>query len=51
VPNQEGDVGDIWLIDSTTVIFDAKRTEPMGFMRAQKKTDAERKTGRWNRLK
>jgi hypothetical protein len=47
---QEGDVGDIWLIDSTTVIVDGKRTEPMDFMRAQKKTDAERKTGRWNRV-
>src|SRR5215217_5114242 len=28
---QEGDVGDIWLIDSTTVVIDGKQTEPKDF--------------------
>lgn len=45
---QEGDVGDIWLIDSTTVIFDGKRTEPNNYTRVKKKKDAEKPNGQWN---
>ena len=45
---QEGDVGDIWLIDSTTVVIDGKRTEPNDFTRAKKKKDGEKPTGEWN---
>lgn len=47
---QEGDVGDIWLIDSTTVLVDGKRTKPMDYFRVQKKVDGEHKTGEWNRV-
>jgi len=47
---QEGDVGDIWLIDSATVVVEGKRTEPMDYLRVQKKTDGEHKTGQWNRV-
>jgi hypothetical protein len=45
---QEGDVGDIWLIDSTTVIIDGKRTEPRDYTRVKKKKDAEKPNGEWN---
>ena len=47
---QEGDVGDFWLIDSTTIVAEGKRTEPMDFFRVQKKIDAERPNGQWNRV-
>jgi hypothetical protein len=45
---QEGDVGDIWLIDSTTVVFDGKQTEPNNYTRVKKKTDNEKPSGEWN---
>ena len=45
---QEGDVGDIWLIDSTTVVIDGKQTRPNNYTRAKKKTDNEKPTGEWN---
>ena len=45
---QEGDVGDIWLIDSTTVVIDGKRTEPNNYTRAKKKKDGEKPNGEWN---
>jgi hypothetical protein len=47
---QEGDLGDIWLIDSTTVLVDGQRTKPMDYLRVQKKVDGEHKTGEWNRV-
>jgi len=47
---QEGDVGDIWLIDSATVVIDGKRTEPNNYTRAIKKKDAEKPNGQWNRV-
>jgi Domain of Unknown Function (DUF1080) len=47
---QEGDVGDIWLIDSTTVVIEGKRTEPNNFTRVKKKKDGEKPTGEWNRV-
>jgi len=45
---QEGDVGDIWLIDSTTVVIDGQRTAPYNFHRVVKKKNGERPTGEWN---
>ena len=45
---QEGDVGDIWLIDSTTVVIDGKRTEPQNFTMVKKKKDNEKPNGEWN---
>ena len=45
---QEGDVGDIWLIDSTTVVMDGKRTEPKDYTRVKKKKDGEKPNGEWN---
>lgn len=47
---QEGDVGDIWLIDSATVIVDGKRTQPKDYNRVQKKADGEHETGKWNKV-
>ena len=45
---QEGDVGDIWLIDSATVVTNGKRSEPKDYERIQKKADNEHPTGEWN---
>ncbi len=47
---QEGDVGDIWLINSATVVVDGKRTEPKDYERIQKKANGEHATGKWNRV-
>ncbi|MGK2860653.1 MAG: 3-keto-disaccharide hydrolase [Chitinophagaceae bacterium] len=47
---QEGDVGDFWMIDSTTVVIDGMRTEPNNFTRAKKKKDGEKPNGEWNRV-
>ncbi len=45
---QEGDVGDFWMIDSTTVVIDGKQTEPNNYTRAKKKKDGEKPNGEWN---
>jgi hypothetical protein len=34
---QEGDVGDMWLIDSATVVVNGKQTEPKNFTMVKKK--------------
>lgn len=47
---QEGDTGDFWMIDSTTIIANGVRTTPGSFVRIQKKLDAEMPTGQWNRI-
>lgn len=47
---QEGDVGDLWLIDSTTVKVNGERTKPNDYTRVYKKADAENPTGEWNRV-
>ena len=47
---QEGDVGDIWLIDYTTVVVDGKRTVAKDYNRVQKKKDGEKPNGEWNRV-
>ena len=47
---QEGDVGDIWLIDHTTMTVDGQRTVPGSFTRVIKKRDAEHPSGEWNRV-
>ncbi|MGC4035270.1 MAG: DUF1080 domain-containing protein [Chitinophagaceae bacterium] len=47
---QEGDVGDIWLIDRTTIVTNGQRSVPDSFVRVKKKTDAERPSGEWNRV-
>lgn len=47
---QEGDVGDLWLIDSTTVKINGERTKPNDYTRVYKTADAENPTGEWNRV-
>ena len=47
---QEGDVGDIWLIGGATVEVEGRRTQPMDYLRVQKKTDQENRTGEWNKV-
>ena len=47
---QEGDTGDFWLIDSTTIITNGVRTEPGSFVRIPKKFNGEMPTGEWNRI-
>jgi len=45
---QEGDVGDMWLIDSATVVVNGKQTEPKNFTMVKKKKDNEKPHGEWN---
>ncbi len=47
---QEGDVGDMWLIDSATVFMNGKRTEPTDYLKVEKKTNGEYPNGEWNRV-
>ena len=47
---QEGDVGDFWLIDSTTIKVNGIRSQPDAFARIQKKADGEMPTGQWNKI-
>ena len=45
---QEGDVGDLWLIDSVTAFVDGISTEPKDYARVKKSQDAELPNGEWN---
>ncbi|MES1217140.1 MAG: DUF1080 domain-containing protein [Bacteroidota bacterium] len=47
---QEGDVGDMWLIDYTTIVTNGTRSVPDSFTKVKKKRDAERPSGEWNRV-
>lgn len=47
---QEGDCGDFWLIDSTTVVIDDVRTPATKNTHIVKKRDNEKPTGEWNRI-
>lgn len=47
---QEGDCGDFWLIDSTTVVIDGIRTPATKNTHIVKKKDAEKPSGEWNRV-
>ncbi|MES2826912.1 MAG: DUF1080 domain-containing protein [Bacteroidota bacterium] len=45
---QEGDVGDLWLIDSVTAFVDGIQTEPKDYAQMPKIRDGERLNGEWN---
>ena len=47
---QEGDVGDLWLVDSVTAFVDGIKTEPRDYSRVMKIRDGERKHGEWNKV-
>jgi hypothetical protein len=47
---QEGDCGDIWLIDSVTAVVDGVKQGPTKNTRVIKKNDNEKPSGEWNRV-
>jgi hypothetical protein len=47
---QEGDVGDFWMVDSTTIVVDGVKSTPKDFSRVKKKADGENPHGEWNRV-
>ncbi len=47
---QEGDVGDLWLIDSVTAFVDGISTEPKDYAHVVKSKDGERPHGEWNKV-
>ncbi|MEO6453074.1 MAG: DUF1080 domain-containing protein [Ginsengibacter sp.] len=46
---QEGDCGDFWMTDSTTIIHNDTLTEPKNWLRGVKLKDAEKPNGNWNK--
>jgi hypothetical protein len=46
---QEGDCGDFWMTDSTTIIHADTLTHPTRGLRVIKSKDAEKPTGEWNK--
>ncbi|MFP5081324.1 DUF1080 domain-containing protein [Pedobacter sp. JCM 36344] len=47
---QEGDVGDLWLVDSVTAFVDGIKTEPKDYATVMKIRDGERSHGEWNKV-
>ncbi|MEO8405902.1 MAG: DUF1080 domain-containing protein, partial [Chitinophagaceae bacterium] len=47
---QEGDCGDFWMTDSTTIVYKDTLTVPKNWLRAIKLKDAEKPTGEWNKV-
>jgi hypothetical protein len=47
---QEGDCGDFWLIDSTSLVVDGVQQGPTNNTRVVKKRNNEKPTGEWNRI-
>jgi hypothetical protein len=47
---QEGDCGDFWMTDSTTIVFQNRITEPKNWHREVKFSDAEKPHGQWNKV-
>ena len=47
---QEGDVGDLWLVDSVTAFVDGIKTEPKDYATVMKIRNGERKHGEWNKV-
>ncbi len=46
---QQGDCGDFWMTDSTTIIHADTLTHPMKNLRVIKSKDAEKPYGEWNK--
>lgn len=47
---QEGDCGDIWLIDSTSLTHADTLTPKRNYHRVVKSKDAEKPSGQWNKV-
>lgn len=45
---QEGDCGDFWMVDSTTIVYNDTLTTPKNYFRIAKTKEAERPNGQWN---
>jgi Domain of Unknown Function (DUF1080) len=45
---QEGDVGDFWLLEYSTIQVDGKQNAPSNHTQMVKKKDGEKPTGEWN---
>ena len=45
---QEGDCGDFWMTDSTTIRYKGVLTEPKNGFNIKKERDAEKPNGQWN---
>jgi hypothetical protein len=45
---QEGDVGDFWLLNYSTIQVDGKQNSPLQHSQIVKKVDAEKPNGEWN---
>ena len=45
---QEGDVGDLWLLNYSTIQVDGKQNPPLNHSQIVKKKDGEKPTGEWN---
>ena len=45
---QEGDTGDFWLVNESSIEVDGARTNPGRFVRAKKRVNAENPVGTWN---
>jgi len=46
---QEGDCGDVWMVDSVMVIHNGKKTTPTNWIRGEKFLDNEKPNGEWNK--
>ncbi len=46
---QEGDCGDFWMTDSTTIVYKGSMTKPGNNIQAVKTADAEKPNGQWNK--
>lgn len=46
---QEGDCGDFWMTDSTTIYFHDTLTIPKNWLRGEKFKNAEKPNGEWNK--
>lgn len=46
---QEGDCGDFWMTDSTTIVYRDTLTTPKNWIRAPKLKNAEKPNGEWNK--
>lgn len=47
---QEGDCGDFWMTDSTSILFNNKVTPRQNWHREVKFSDAEKPNGEWNKV-
>jgi Domain of Unknown Function (DUF1080) len=47
---QEGDCGDVWLVDSVVVMHRGKQTIPMNWIRGEKYLNNEKPNGKWNKV-